>query len=73
MAANDRLYPPIDPYALEPPQFGDDAACGGGGGGGGGEVRVRDPSAVMWDEEPEVSPSSPEEPVTEVRSTSFFS
>uniref|UniRef100_A0A0D3GHQ7 FYVE-type domain-containing protein n=1 Tax=Oryza barthii TaxID=65489 RepID=A0A0D3GHQ7_9ORYZ len=63
MAANDRLYPPIDPYALEPPQFGDDAACGGGGGGG--EVRVRDPSAVMWDKEPEASPSSPEEPVTE--------
>lgn len=47
MAGTDRLYPMIEPYDLEPPQFGAAAA---------GEARACD-RLVRWDEEPEASPS----------------
>uniref|UniRef100_J3MEY1 FYVE-type domain-containing protein n=1 Tax=Oryza brachyantha TaxID=4533 RepID=J3MEY1_ORYBR len=61
MAATDRgIYPPIDPYDLEPPRFVEDDTAGSRGGG---EARVCDPPQVMWDEEPEASPSP--EPVIE--------
>jgi hypothetical protein len=42
MEGADHLYPPIEPYDLEPPQLGDAAA---------GEARVSD-QPVRWDDEP---------------------
>ncbi|OQU76551.1 hypothetical protein SORBI_3010G164000 [Sorghum bicolor] len=52
MAGTDRLYPPIEPYDLEPPQV--PAAAGEE------EAGVCD-APVMWDDEPDASPSpSPE-------------
>ena len=50
MAGTDRLYPPIEPYDLEPPQV--PAAAGEE------EAGVCD-APVMWDDEPD-APSSPE-------------
>ena len=44
------LYPPIEPYYLEPPQVP--------AGGGGGEEKARaSDRPVMWDEEPDASPA----------------
>ena len=48
MAGTDRLYPPIEPYDLEPPQV--PAAAGEE------EAGVCD-APVMWDDEPDASPS----------------
>jgi hypothetical protein len=51
MAKTARLYPPIEPYDLEPPQVP-------AGGGGGGEEKARSSDQlVMWDEEPDASPA----------------
>ena len=52
MAETARLYPPIEPYDLEPPQV----PAGGGGGGGEEKARASDGPA-MWDEEPDASPA----------------
>lgn len=60
MAGTDRLYPPIEPYDLEPPQV--PAATAAGAGSGEEEAGVCDAS-VMWDDEPDASPSP--EPVIE--------
>lgn len=54
MAEIDRLYPPIEPYDLEPPQVPAAAA-------GDEETRVCD-RPVMWDEEPGASPSAESAP-----------
>jgi hypothetical protein len=55
MERADHLYPPIEPYDLEPPQLGDAAAAAAG------EARVSD-QPVRWDDEPkeviELPPSS---------------
>jgi len=50
MAETALLYPPIEPYDLEPPQVP--------AGGGGGEEKARaSDRPVMWDEEPDASPA----------------
>ena len=49
MAETALLYPPIEPYDLEPPQVP---------AGGGGEEKARaSDRPVMWDEEPDASPA----------------
>lgn len=45
MEGADHLYPPIEPYDLEPPQLGDAAVAAAG------EARVSD-QPVRWDDEP---------------------
>jgi len=50
MAETALLYPPIEPYDLEPPQVP--------AGGGGGEEKARASAGpAMWDEEPDASPA----------------
>ena len=50
MSETTLLYPPIEPYDLEPPQVP--------AGGGGGEEKARaSDRPVMWDEEPDASPA----------------
>jgi hypothetical protein len=53
MAGTDRLYPPIEPYDLEPPQV---LAAAAAGSGEEEEAGVCD-APVMWDDEPDASPS----------------
>ena len=54
MAGTDHLYPPIEPYDLEPPQV--PAAAAAAGSGEEEEDGVCD-APVMWDDEPDASPS----------------